>query len=66
MIEAYQKREEEPKWQYSLSRLQVPEIVVKLNGRLVYKEPYTGRLPVELSSSMWTFEKGFLPEEKED
>jgi hypothetical protein len=66
LLEAYQKEGDEPKWQYSLSRAQVPDMRVKLDERVVYEVPYSGYTPARLPTFMWTYEKGLLPQEKEE
>jgi hypothetical protein len=65
LVELSQPQGKKAKWQYSLSRMTVREVTVKLDERVVYEQAYTGLLPVLEPSWMWSYEKGILPAEPE-
>ena len=63
LVELSQPQGEDAKWRYSLSRMTVRKVAVKLEERVVYEQAYTGLFPVQEPSWMWFFEKGLLPDE---
>jgi hypothetical protein len=65
LVESFHPQGEAAKWQYSLSRMTVREMTVKLDDRVVYEQPFAGFGGVQQSNWMAFPQKGLLPEEPE-
>ena len=65
LVELSQSQGEEPKWHYSLSRMTVREMTVKLDEQVVLKQAFAGRGPGQQPTWMWFPQKGILPDEPE-
>ena len=65
LVELSQPQGEAAKWQYSLSRMTVREMTVKLGNRTVYEQAFAGFGGVQQANWIAFPQKGILPEQPE-
>lgn len=65
LVELSQPEGEEAKWQYSLARMTIRAMTVKLDDETVYEQAFAGFGGVVQPSWLAFFQKGLLPDEPE-